>query len=107
MYILANINIAIEALLLDNEPDKVAQIFNRLNKSLKYYREKKEALKQVNIVIKERNNIVHNAQYNSTGIDFIMIYRMYCKVVNFVADNALQIDSSKGNKKMLLFYATK
>lgn len=102
-----NINIAIEALLLDNEPDKVAQIFNRLNKSLKYYREKKEALKQVNIVIKERNNIVHNAQYNSTGIDFIMIYRMYCKVVNFVADNALQIDSSKGNKKMLLFYATK
>jgi hypothetical protein len=101
-----NINIAIEALLLDNEGDKVSKIFDRLEKSLKYYRSKADSLEQVNKVIKERNNIVHNAQYSNVGIDFIMIYRMYCKVVNFITDNILEIDNSKSNK-MNLFYATK
>jgi hypothetical protein len=101
-----NINIAVEALLLDNEGDKVAKIFERLEKSLKYYRDKIKSLEQVDKVIKERNNIVHNAQYNKTGIDFITIYRMYCKVVNFITDNILEIDNSKSNK-MSLFYESK
>lgn len=101
-----NINIAIEALLLDNEGDKVAKIFDRLDKSLKYYRTKVESLEQVEKVIKERNNIVHNAQYNDTGIDFIIIYRMYCKVVNFITENILEIDNSKSNK-MNLFYKSR
>tara|TARA_R110002167_G_scaffold79828_1_gene219849 strand:- start:178 stop:1530 length:1353 start_codon:yes stop_codon:yes gene_type:complete len=101
-----NINIAIEALLLDNEGDKVAKIFERLTKSLKYYRNKAKSLEQVDKVIKERNNIVHNAQYNNVGIDFIVIYRMYCKVVNFITDNILEIDNSKSNK-MNLFYESK
>lgn len=101
-----NINIAIEALLLDNEGDKVSKILDRLEKSLKYYRLKSDSLKQVDKVIKERNNIVHNAQYNNVKIDFIMIYRMYCKVVNFITDNILEIDNSKSNK-MNLFFASK
>lgn len=101
-----NINIAIEALLLDNEGDKVLKIFERLKKSLKYYRLKEDSLEQVNKVIKERNNIVHNAQYNNIGINFIIIYRMYCKVVNFITDNISEIDNSKSNK-MSLFYDTK
>src|SRR5690606_9199637 len=101
-----NINIAIEALLLDNEGDKVSKIFARLEKSLKYYRSRADSLEQVSKVIKERNNIVHNAQYDNIGIDFIIIYRMYCKVVNFITDNILEIDNSKSNK-MNLFYAMK
>jgi len=101
-----NINIAIEALLLDNEGDKVIKIFDRLEKSLKYYRDKVKSLEQVDKVIKERNNIIHNAQYNNNGIDFITIYRMYCKVVNFITDNISEIDNSKSNK-MNLFYTSK
>lgn len=101
-----NINIAIEALLLDNEGDKHTKIFDRLEKSLKYYRSKAVSLEQVDKVIKERNNIVHNAEFNNTGIDFITIYRMYCKVVNFITENILEIDNSKSNK-MSLFYETK
>lgn len=101
-----NMNIAIEALLLDNEGDKVNKIFERLNKSLKYYRGKKETLEQVDKLIKERNNIVHNAIFNQNNIDYISIYRMYCRVINFITDNISNIDYSKSNK-MRLFYAQK
>jgi len=100
-----NINIAIEGLLLDNEGEKVAKIFERLNKSLKYYRDKTAAFEQVTKVIKERNNIVHDAILKDKKIDFIVIYRMYCKVISFLTDNINQFDSSKSNKMSLFFKA--
>lgn len=101
-----NINIAIEALLLDNEGDKVAKIFERLNKSLKYYRGRKECLEYVNRAIKERNNIVHQAKFSNNQIDFIKVFRMYCKIISFLIQNISEIDSSKTNM-MNLFFAKK
>lgn len=98
-----NINIAIEALLLDNEGDKVAKIFERLDKSLKYYRNKKAVFIQLDIIIKERNNIVHNALITNADIDFITVYRMYCKVVSYLSDNIAEFDCSKSNKMSLFF----
>ena len=101
-----NINIAIEALLLDNEGDKVAKIFERLNKSLKFYRNKTTLFDEVDKVIKERNNVIHNASLVLEKIDFAQIYRMYCKVVSFITENAGDVDCTKSNK-MSLFFETK
>ncbi|PSK91552.1 HEPN domain-containing protein [Taibaiella chishuiensis] len=101
-----NINIAIEALLLDNEGDKVRKIFVRLAKSLKYYRDKSAALIEVDKVIKERNNIVHNATIVTHDINFTKIYRMYCKVVAFLTKNIGSIDGTKPNKMSIFFEST-
>ncbi len=98
-----NINIALEALLLDNEGKKKEKILERLNKSLKYHRNKPYLISEINKVIKERNNIVHNASPINNQIDFTIIYKSYCKVTAYLVRNVSDIESEKSNRMSLFF----
>ncbi|PZO26737.1 MAG: hypothetical protein DCF13_13330 [Flavobacteriaceae bacterium] len=98
-----NYNIAIESLLLDNEGKKREKIIERARKSIKYFRNKENHIKNLNNIVSQRNHIVHNAKMNDKGFDMILAYRLYCKIVSFIAKNIEDIEYDKP-KKMELFY---
>lgn len=101
-----NFNIALESLLLDNGGDKVLKILERISKSLKYSRNKKKQIDNIQNIIEQRNSIVHNATMTNKEFDMLLAYRMYCKIVCFISKNIEDIDFNKSNK-MALFYEHK
>lgn len=93
-----NINIAFESLLLDRqEGDKKNKMLDRLWKGLKGKINKKYNLKNIEEAIKERNEIIHNGQPAKQDLDFVDIFKTYCRFILFIHDNINMIDSTKDN----------
>lgn len=98
-----NFNIALESLLLDNEGKKVVKILERISKSLKYSRNKKKLLENIENIIDQRNSIVHNATMIDKNFNMLLAYRMYCKIVCFISNNIESIDFNEPNKMAKFF----
>lgn len=91
-----NLNIALETLLLDkHENKKRDKMLERIWNTLKYKINKKQNLKTIEIVISERNEIIHHGAPTSQKIDFIDAYRTYAKLVLFIIQKIDTIDSTK------------
>ncbi|MFM2306229.1 MAG: hypothetical protein RLZZ367_898 [Bacteroidota bacterium] len=101
-----NINIAFESLLLDRqEGNKKEKMLERLWKCLKGKVTKNENIKNIEEVISERNEIIHNGLPTRADIKYNDIYRTYCKFILYIHDNINQFDSKKQNY-LTTFYSS-
>ncbi len=101
-----NINIAFETLLLDKqETQKRAKMLERIWKVLKGKINKKTNLKNIENAIEDRNLIIHNGLPASIDVDFIDVYRTYCRLILFLSDNISSISATQPNY-LTQFYST-
>ena len=99
-----NINIALESLLLDkHESNKKVKMLERLWAALKGKINKNENHKNIEDIISERNNIIHNGLPFTGDVAFNDVYKTYCRLILFLHDNISSIDSTKNNY-LTLFY---
>jgi hypothetical protein len=93
-----NINISFETLLLDKqESQKRTKMLQRIWGVLKGEINKRTNLKNINNVIEDRNLIIHNGLPASVDVDFIDVYRTYCRLILFLSDNIGKIDATQSN----------
>lgn len=100
-----NINIAFETLLLDNEGQKKEKILERTWKALKGKITKKKNIKNLSLIIDERNSIIHSGQSSDLNIDYDDVFKVFCRLVLVLSLDIERIDSAQDNC-MSLYFAT-
>jgi len=93
-----NINIALETLLLDKqESNKRARMLERIWAVLKGKIKKRTNLSNIEAVISDRNDIIHNGHPSSEKINYIDVYQTYCRLILFLSTEITTIDAGLPN----------
>ncbi len=93
-----NINIAFETLLLDkHESQKRLKMLQRVWAVLKGKIKKGTNLKNFENAIEDRNLIIHNGMPATIDVDFADLNRTYCRLILFLSDNMVKMDSTLPN----------
>ena len=91
-----NINTAFETLLLDrHENNKKSKMVERFIKGLEKGADNGPALQNLQRLIDDRNEIIHDGLPSKARIDFRLAYEQYCKLVLFTYNNISKMNSSE------------